>query len=188
MNRHAPMPIRLAAPHKKFLYSVFSLLWLSGGLWLVLHYFMRTEGEFGIAPHPAEIWCLRVHGLMVFAVLLALGTVLPVHARRAWQLNKNRRSGLLLKALFLWLALSGYALYYFASEDNENWLPLLHWGAGLSVPLILALHIRMGRKRSRRLRSMSGGQFQTGHTAGNDERHADPAVQRQGFSPQHNAE
>ena len=147
MNRHVPMTIRFAAPHKKFLYSVFSLLWLSGALWLVFHYFFRVDGEFGITPHPAEIWWLRLHGLMVFAVLVALGSVLPVHARRAWQLNKNRYSGLLMKMLFLWLALTGYALYYFASDSNENWLPMLHWGAGISVPVMLALHIRKGRKR-----------------------------------------
>lgn len=147
MNRHTPMTIRFAATHKKILYSVFSLLWLSGALWLVFHYFMPVESEFGIAPHPAEIWWLRLHGLLVFAVLVALGTVLPVHAQRAWQLNKNRNSGLLMKILFLWLALSGYALYYFASDSNENWLPLLHWSVGLSVPLLLALHIRRGRRR-----------------------------------------
>lgn len=155
MNRHAPMPIRFAAPHKKFLYSVFVLLWLSGALWLVFHYFMRVAGEFGDTPHSAEIWWLRLHGLMVFAVLVALGSVLPVHARRAWQLNKNRRSGLLMKMLFLWLALTGYALYYFASDSNGNWLPILHWGTGISMPLLLVLHILMGRKRSRILRSMT---------------------------------
>lgn len=147
MNRHTPMPIRFDAAHKKFLYGVFSLLWLSGVQWLMFHYFMRVEGEFGITPHPAEIWWLRLHGLMVFAVLVALGSVLPVHARRAWQLNKNRNSGLMMKVLFLWLALSGYALYYFAGDSNENWLPLVHWGAGLCVPLLLVLHIRKGRRR-----------------------------------------
>lgn len=145
MNKH--VPIRFAASHKNILYTVFSLLWISGALWLVFHYFMHVPGEFGITPHPAEIWWLRLHGLMVFAVLVALGSVLPNHARRAWQLNKNRSSGLMMKVIFLWLAISGYALYYFASESNENWLPVLHWGAGISMPLMLVLHIRMGRKR-----------------------------------------
>lgn len=147
MTRHTHLPIRFAASHKKFLYSVFSLLWMSGALWLVFHYFLRMPGDFGMAPHPAEIWWLRLHGLMVFVFLFVLGTVLPVHAQRAWQLRKNRQSGLLMKLLFLWLALSGYALYYFAGEENENWLPVVHWGMGLSVPLILVLHIRNGRKR-----------------------------------------
>ncbi len=148
VNRHTPMPIRFAGSHKKILYSVFTLLWLSGTLWLVFHYFMRVEGEFGITPHRAEIWWLRLHGLMVFVALVALGTVLPVHAKRAWQLKKNRQSGVVMKSLFLWLAVSGYALYYFASDSNENWLPVLHWGAGISVPFVIAMHIRMGRKRS----------------------------------------
>ena len=90
---------------------------------------------------------------MVFAALFVLGTVLPTHARRAWQLNKNRSSGLMMKLIFLWLAVTGYALYYFASENNENWLPVLHWGAGISVPLLLLSHIRMGRKRGHALKS-----------------------------------
>lgn len=148
MNRHAPLPIRFAPSHKKILYVVFTLLWLSGALWLAFHYFMRVEGDFGMRPHPAEIWWLRMHGLMVFAVLFALGTVLPVHAKRAWQLKKNRPSGVFMKTLFLWLALSGYALYYFASDYNENWLPVLHWGAGISVPVVIVMHIRTGRKRT----------------------------------------
>lgn len=163
MNRHIPMPIRFAASHRKLLYSVFTLLWLSGVFWLGLHYFMRVQGEFGITPHPAEVWCLRLHGLLMFAVLVALGSVLPVHARRAWQLNKNRSSGVLMKALFLWLGLTGYALYYFASDSNENWLPILHWGVGLSVPLMLLLHIHQGRKRAGGLRSMPGSKLQAGH-------------------------
>jgi hypothetical protein len=147
MNRHAPVPIRFSALHRQILYAVFSLLWTSGALWLAFHYYLRVEGEFGITPHPAEIWWLRLHGLMVFGVLLALGSVLPNHARRAWQLKKNRSSGLLMKAIFLWLAISGYALYYFATESNENWLPVLHWGAGIGMPLMLVLHIRKGRKK-----------------------------------------
>ena len=142
------MPIRFAATHKKFLYSVFTLLWLSGLLWLLFHYFMRIEGDFGITAHPAEKWWLRLHGLMVFAVLFALGTVLPVHARRAWQLKKNRHSGVLMSSLFLWLAGSGYALYYLASEANADWLPVLHWGVGIVVPTIIVMHIRLGRKRN----------------------------------------
>jgi hypothetical protein len=127
---------------------VITLLWLSGALWLVFHYFLQVEGEFGVTPHSAEIWWLRLHGLMVFAVLVALGTILPVHAMRAWQLKRNKVSGGVMKALFLWLALSGYALYYFASDANKNWLPLFHWGTGIFVPLVIVLHTRQGRKRS----------------------------------------
>lgn len=147
MTRHHPQPIRLGNRHKRTLYGVILTLWASGALWLLFHYFLRVSGDFGDAAHPLESWWLRLHGLMAFASLVAIGSVLPIHARRAWQLNKNRRSGLAMKAYLLWLALTGYALYYFLSESNEAWLPLAHWIAGLALPLGGLMHIRLGRRR-----------------------------------------
>ena len=65
-----PQPlIRFAAPHKRALYAVFVLLWLSGALWLAFHYFLRVAAEFGATAHPLEIWWLRLHGMMGFAAL-----------------------------------------------------------------------------------------------------------------------
>ena len=149
MTRH-PQPIRLGARHKRALYAVFLVLWGSGALWLLFHYFLRVAGEFGDAAHPLEAWWLRLHGLAGFAALVTVGTVLPVHARRAWQIDRNRRSGLAMKACLLWLAATGYALYYFASEANEAWLPLAHWVVGLALPLAGLLHVRLGRRRAPR--------------------------------------
>jgi len=148
MTRHHPLPIRMGTRHKRMLYSIVFALWSSGALWLLFHYFFRVPGEFGETAHPLESWWLRLHGLMAFAALVAIGSVLPIHARRAWQLNKNRRSGLVMKIGLLWLALTGYALYYFLSESNEAWLPLTHWIAGLALPLAGLLHIRLGRRRT----------------------------------------
>lgn len=142
-----PLPIRFPKPHKRALYAVFALLWLSGALWLGFHYFLRVPGEFGVVPQPLEKWWLRLHGLMGFAMLVAIGSVLPIHTRRAWHLHKNRSTGFWMQAILSWLALTGYALYYFASDANEAWLPLLHWVVGLALPLMLVLHIRRGRAR-----------------------------------------
>ncbi len=147
MNRLSHLQIRFSPDHKRALYGVFLMLWASGVLWIGFHYFLRVQSEFGVQAHPLENWWLRLHGLMAFAALIVLGSVLPVHARRAWQLKKNRRSGLSMKIVFFWLAATGYALYYFASEANENWLPLLHWIVGLALPLLLIFHIRRGRMR-----------------------------------------
>lgn len=147
MHRTLHMPIRLGATHRKLLYGVFAAAWLSGVLWLGFHYFLQVEGDFGPMPHPLETWWLRLHGLFSFGMLIALGSVLPVHARRAWQLGKNRPSGLGMKLVFGWLAVTGYALYYFASEDNQAWLSLLHWTVGLTLPLALLVHIVLGRRR-----------------------------------------
>lgn len=145
MYKHLPLPIRFPRLHKRALYAVFALLWLSGALWLGFHYFLRVPGEFGAAAHPLEKWWLRLHGLMGFAMLVAIGSVLPIHVRRAWHLHKNRTTGGLMQAVLLWLALTGYALYYFATDANAAWLPLLHWVVGLALPLMLIWHIQRGR-------------------------------------------
>lgn len=133
--------MRLSPPHKRALHYTVGLLWLSGCLWLVLHYFLRQPGEFGITPHPMEKWMLRLHGLMLLAALVAIGSIIPGHAR-AWLVRRQRRTGLFMMGIFLWLTVTGYALYYFAGEHNEAWLPLLHWGVGLPLPLALVAHLR----------------------------------------------
>lgn len=142
--------MRLSPLHKRALYACFALLWLSGSLWLVFHYFLRQPGEFDSTAHPLEIWLLRLHGLMVFAGLVALGSVITGHGKPAWRVKRQRRSGLTMAALFLWLSGTGYALYYFAADREESWLPLLHWGVGLAMPLLLAAHLKRKRHVHRR--------------------------------------
>lgn len=141
-----PLPIRLGQRHRRILQGIFFGTWLSGTLWLLFHYFLTSPGPFGFAPHPLEKWWLRLHGAFAFAILVAAGSVLPVHARTAWQRNRNRRTGLVLQICLAWLAATGYALYYFGGESTETWLPPLHWLPGLALPVVLALHVRLGRR------------------------------------------
>lgn len=139
--------IRLSRRHRLWLALALGVLWASGALWLLYHNFFRVEGDFGPQPHGLEKWWLRLHGLSAMLGLFVLGTMLPIHMKLAWRRNKNRRMGALLSALLLWLAATGYALWYFAGESVEAWLPLLHWAAGLGLPLLLFIHIHAGRPR-----------------------------------------
>lgn len=141
------VPIRLTPRHQRWVYGCFALLWLSGALWLLFHYFLRTPGTFGPQPHALEPWWLRLHGIAMMAILVLVGTTLVHHAHKAWRLGKNRIMGALLTGYVIWLAATGYALYYFSSDTNETWLPLLHWIPGLSLPVVIAVHVLAGRHR-----------------------------------------
>jgi hypothetical protein len=142
--------IRLGTRHRKHLYISLILLWASGALWLMFHYFFQAEGDFGPQPHLLEKWWLRLHGLAGMLALVLLGSLLPTHMKLAWKRRKNLRSGLPMLAGWSWLAATGYALYYFSSDANGAWLPLLHWGFGLALPVFLILHIQHARNRSKR--------------------------------------
>lgn len=142
--------IRLGSRHKRLAYAAFLLLWASGALWLLFHYFFRVEGDFGPEAHPLEAWWLRLHGLMAMLTLVAIGSLATNHMRLAWNRRKNLRTGLPMLAMTAWLTATGYALYYFSSDDNAAWLPLLHWAAGLALPGLLSTHVLAGRQRSPR--------------------------------------
>lgn len=134
--------MRLSLSHKRVLQATFLLLWCSGLLWLLLHYFLRQQGDFGPVPHPLEKWSLRLHGLAVFMGLVLLGSLIPVHGRQAWRVRRQQRSGLAMTLTAVWLAGTGYALYYLVSDREASWIPVLHWGAGMAGPLLVLQHLR----------------------------------------------
>lgn len=144
--------MRLSVRHRRWVYWSAALLFGSGALWLVCHYFLQREGEFGPAAHPLEHWSLRAHGAAAMLALVLVGSLLPIHVRRAWHQRRNLLAGALLGGVVLLLTLSGYALYYFGGEEARSALSLLHWGIGLGAPVLLLWHVRSGHAASARAR------------------------------------
>jgi len=178
-----PPPVSLGTAHRRWIHSVFVVLWLSGLAWLLFHYFIQVEGTFGPRPHPLEHWWLRLHGLAAMLSLIALGSVLPQHVRGAWELARNRKPGASLTVVTAWLGLSGYALYYFASEANQAWLPLAHWIPGLILPLLLWEHIRRGRARVCRARHQTIAGTYKGNRDGNGPARRPPPAHTETVTP-----
>jgi hypothetical protein len=122
-------------------------LWLSGGLWLICHYFGQRQGEFGMGPHPLEPWLLKLHGACAFGVIWALGLLWGVHIAPGLAAGERRRSGAVMLGLALWLVLSGYLLYYVGQEWLRAVTGLLHWAVGLLIPVFLFAHRLAPRDR-----------------------------------------
>jgi hypothetical protein len=145
-------PSHQFAPWQKLsVYTTGTLLLLTGGGWLAIHYLVGAgTGEL---PHPLEAWTMRLHGLAAYAGLFLLGTVAAAHVPHGWRLGRRhrwahqRRTGLTLCLLAAALAVSGYLLYYFAPEWIRPTLGWAHAAAGAAMALALALH-RHGAGRS----------------------------------------
>ncbi|HEY8010861.1 MAG TPA: hypothetical protein VIE67_07650 [Rudaea sp.] len=150
MHAHVGPPYsgRLSRSHRRMVCGILTAAWLSGILWLVFHYFLMRRGEFGAEPHPLEAWWLRLHGAAAFASLWLGGLVWAVHVRSGLARPKRRISGMLLIALFVVLAASGYLLYYAGDDALRDAVRLVHWliGVALIVPfLIHSLRARSAR-------------------------------------------
>ena len=129
-----------------------ALLWLSGGAWLLLHYFGQLQGEFGPELNPLEPWLLRLHGLILIPALLGFGGLFVIHVPRGWKDVPQRNIGLGLSALIGVLIASGYLLYYLGNETARSWTSIAHWSIGLAVPVIFIWHYIHGKTKRRTTR------------------------------------
>jgi hypothetical protein len=126
------------------------LLWLSGSAWLLLHYFGRTQGDFGPETNPLEPWMLRLHGLVMLPALLGVGGLFIAHFPKGWLHKPQRIGGIVLSVVLLELTVTGYLLYYTGDDDLRTLIGQAHWIAGLGVPVAFIWHYLNGLRARRR--------------------------------------
>lgn len=135
---------------KLTLYGNLLLSLATGMTWFALHRWGQVEGEFGMEPHPAEPWLLRIHGASAFLILIGFGYLLATHLTVGWRSRRNRPLGLSLVVCLALLAASGYLLYYASGEGFRDTVSWVHFIIGLSFPVILASHVIVGHRRSKK--------------------------------------
>jgi hypothetical protein len=133
------------------LYIIGSGVWLTGGLWLLFHYFLVKQGEFGPAANPLEPWWLKLHGAFAFAAVWLFGLLWGIHIAKLWPNKRKRWSGGILTTVFFALILSGYLLYYAGDDRFRPLISVAHWGIGLACPIFFIWHRLKRRAASQRL-------------------------------------
>jgi hypothetical protein len=131
----------LSRARRFWLFFVAGGLWLSGVLWLVFQYFIQRKTEFGPRPWPIQHWWLTIHGAFAFGALWFMGVLWGSHIPRLWRTSRHRLSGSVLFGGLLFLAATGYLLYYYSGPDDvRELIGLTHWILGLSAILPFAIH------------------------------------------------
>jgi hypothetical protein len=131
---------RLSHGQRIVTYAALCTAWLSGAMWLLFHYFLQRQGDFGVEPNPLEHWWLRLHGLCAFVLLWLGGLLWVVHVQPGMRWPRRRRSGLAITAVFCVLAATGYCLYYVDEGAFRDAAGVVHWIIGLSLAVPVALH------------------------------------------------
>jgi hypothetical protein len=132
--------MRLPASLRAAFYIAAGLLLASGVAWLAMHYEMLPAGE------AAPGFMLKLHGAAAMAVLFLSGSLLALHAPRAWREGRNRRSGTLLGTLLAALTLTAYLLYYAGDDTVRQSASIAHWLVGILAAGLLWLHAFLGRR------------------------------------------
>ena len=134
--------MRLGFWQKLAIFSTAAAVAFSGLLWFVLHDVMSAESD-----EMADIahMLLIVHGAASYALLVAVGSLLPVHVRSGWQRRRNLTTGLTVTAAIAILGATALLLYYGGEELHApaKWLHLIF---GLACLALFPAHAFLGEK------------------------------------------
>jgi uncharacterized membrane protein YbjE (DUF340 family) len=142
MRHSRPDSIRLKRLQRYLLYAVLVLLFLSGVAWAYWNY-LASAGDFETS---AKSWAMKIHGAAAMAVLVLIGMLLSAHVRFAWRAGRNRANGSVFLSAFAVLIITGYGLYYAGGERVRAWTSWVHLAVGLALPILLLMHIFLGRR------------------------------------------
>jgi hypothetical protein len=126
---------------------VCALLWLSGALWLLLHFLFPAHNEFGPLPNGWEAPLMRLHGLIAVAAVFLFGWVGAGHVLARWSAAANRASGLWLMGCAIVLVLSGYALYYTTGAFHQGAAGVHEWLGLVAIVAALGHWLRIRAAR-----------------------------------------
>ena len=142
--------IQLSSRHKRWFYSVSTLLFLSGAAWMLFSRMAERNERRADFLLLMKTWSLKLHGAAAMAFLVALGILIPVHMKRAWHARRNRVNGACFVTAVGLLVVTGYGLYYFGNEQWRSAASWIHLILGFAAPVLLAWHIWLGRQATRR--------------------------------------
>jgi uncharacterized membrane protein YbjE (DUF340 family) len=142
MRHSRPDSIRLKRLQRYFLYVVLALLFVSGVSWAYWNY-LRSPSDFETS---AKAWAMKIHGAAAMTVLVLVGMLLSAHVRFAWRARRNRGNGSIFLSAFAVLTITGYGLYYAGGERLRAWTSWIHLAVGLALPILLLIHIFLGKR------------------------------------------
>jgi len=140
---------RLQRWHRRLVYALTTVLVLTGAGWLAAVYLAAPPGEPTPAPHPWAGALLAAHGIAAYAALVAYAFVGHAHVRTGWRAPALRTAGAWLGASIFVLFVTGLVFYYVAQEEAIPFARWTHVVAGVALPVVLAVHIRNGRRAAR---------------------------------------
>ena len=131
---------------RRTIYATTGFLVVTGAAWLVLAYALAPAGEPTPAPDPMVRELLMWHGIAAYAGVVIIALVGQAHLRTGWRTPQLRPFGVALCASLTLLIATGLGFYYSGDDALLPWLRWIHVAFGVALPVVLAWHIKLGRR------------------------------------------
>lgn len=139
--------MRLAFWQKTAVFSTVTAVGLSGLFWFILH---DVAGEDW--SDSARV-LLMLHGISSYALLVAIGSLLPLHVRSGWRHGRNIVTGVTVTAIMTILGVTALMLYY-GGDETQVVAKWVHLACGFCCFVLFPAHaFLVGRTSQFELRS-----------------------------------
>ena len=125
--------MRLGFWQKTAVFASVAGVGLSGLLWFILHDI--AAGDFGDAAYLL----LTLHGASSYALLVAVGSLLPLHVRTGWRRGRNMVTGIMVTVIMAVLSISALMLYY-GGEETQGFAKWIHLVFGFGCFALFPAH------------------------------------------------
>lgn len=128
--------MRLGFWQKTAVFSTVIAVGLSGLSWFILHDVAGEEWSDNVHV------LLTLHGVSSYALLVAVGSLLPLHVRSGWRRGRNIFTGFSVTATMVILSVTALMLYY-GGEETQAVAKWLHVVFGFGCFLLFPAHAFM---------------------------------------------
>jgi hypothetical protein len=140
--------MKLHGGFKRIFWLVLGSSFCTGASFFVFDQWVRVPGILGPEHSPFQKWIIRAHVTSDYLLLLSLGYLIRVHIQPGLKGRRHRRTGLgVMTALGVMMA-SSLPILYAADGDLRSSSIWIHTYLGLSIPLILGLHLWQKRRKT----------------------------------------
>jgi hypothetical protein len=126
--------MRLGFWQKTAVLATVAMVSFSGLLWFALHDVVVSDEWTGTAH-----FLLTLHGISAYALLVAVGSLLPLHVRAGWLRRRNIVTGSMVTVIMAVLSVTALVLYY-GGEELQVVAKWLHLAFGLGWIALFPAH------------------------------------------------
>ncbi|OAF17723.1 hypothetical protein [Bradyrhizobium neotropicale] len=128
--------MRLGPWQKTAVLFTVTMVGLSGLLWFIFHDLLADDWS-----EPARI-LLMLHGVTSYALLVIVGSLLPLHVRAGWLRRQNIITGVAVTATMAILSVTALVLYY-GGEETQAVAKWVHLAVGVGCIILFPAHAFM---------------------------------------------
>lgn len=120
---------------------------LTGAVFAVMKYFMKSDDEFAVVNHPLQPSMFSAHVLIAPLFLFALGWTFGNHIWPKYKFStQKRKSGIASMLLIAPMVLSAYLLQIATNETLRQAMAAAHWVSSAAFVVGYVIHVVVAKQ------------------------------------------